>query len=337
MTSYCAGAREVIIEYTHTEPDKVGAAGTVYCANNGGNLTYEWVENLQFRRYFDVGYYGNGDDRGCGEEYGYICSGYKLDSLGLEFEEVNNGWAIPVSPDSPGVYAFAVGYQKDVVDLLLETRDLTDPRFAARGLDFTPRLPPSPTVGGALYRMSSCSRNYPSSRRPALGINSRDTFRWGNPSKWYLSIKENGQEIHQYGSPDAGFDGTGNPGFNPPNRTITYQPSTTFNRRYTIRKTSLASEIRASTEPFNGIRYSSSDPRFYLGAPRLRLNFEEYLNDEETGIGILADVLSGGVPIPADIRVTCVGACPPDTCAVDCGTHYCCYGSDGIARDSFPK
>ena len=29
--------------------------------------------------------------------------------------------------------------------------------------------------------------------------------------------------------------------------------------------------------------------------------------------------------------------CPPNTCKVDCDTHYCCYGSDGIAVSSFEK
>ena len=29
--------------------------------------------------------------------------------------------------------------------------------------------------------------------------------------------------------------------------------------------------------------------------------------------------------------------CPENTCKVDCGTHYCCYGSDGIAVSSFEK
>lgn len=29
--------------------------------------------------------------------------------------------------------------------------------------------------------------------------------------------------------------------------------------------------------------------------------------------------------------------CPPNTCKVDCGNVYCCYGSDGIAVSSFSK
>lgn len=29
--------------------------------------------------------------------------------------------------------------------------------------------------------------------------------------------------------------------------------------------------------------------------------------------------------------------CPPGTCQVDCGSVYCCYGSDGIAVSSFAK
>lgn len=33
----------------------------------------------------------------------------------------------------------------------------------------------------------------------------------------------------------------------------------------------------------------------------------------------------------------CLGGCPPGTCQVDCGSVYCCYGSDGIAVSSFSK
>ena len=36
----------------------------------------------------------------------------------------------------------------------------------------------------------------------------------------------------------------------------------------------------------------------------------------------------------------CIGdtdQCPENTCEVDCGTHICCYGSDGVAVHSFVK
>ena len=36
-------------------------------------------------------------------------------------------------------------------------------------------------------------------------------------------------------------------------------------------------------------------------------------------------------------EVTLIGVCPPNTCEIDCGTHVCCYGSDGIAVFSFEK
>lgn len=32
-----------------------------------------------------------------------------------------------------------------------------------------------------------------------------------------------------------------------------------------------------------------------------------------------------------------IDECPPDTCTVDCNSHYCCYGSDGISIHSFEK
>lgn len=40
------------------------------------------------------------------------------------------------------------------------------------------------------------------------------------------------------------------------------------------------------------------------------------------------------------IETECViqtNQCPENTCEVDCGTHICCYGSDGIAVHSFEK
>ncbi len=36
-------------------------------------------------------------------------------------------------------------------------------------------------------------------------------------------------------------------------------------------------------------------------------------------------------------EVAFVGVCLPDTCEVDCGTHICCYGSDGITTYSYLK
>ena len=40
-----------------------------------------------------------------------------------------------------------------------------------------------------------------------------------------------------------------------------------------------------------------------------------------------------------DIQIKCPNAdeCPEGTCKVDCGSVYCCYGSDGIAVSSFEK
>lgn len=35
--------------------------------------------------------------------------------------------------------------------------------------------------------------------------------------------------------------------------------------------------------------------------------------------------------------LTCEGGCPPNSCEVDCGDKYCCYGSDGIAVTSYLK
>lgn len=43
-----------------------------------------------------------------------------------------------------------------------------------------------------------------------------------------------------------------------------------------------------------------------------------------------------------NVSVECIteppdDSCPENTCQVDCGTHYCCYGSDGIAVHSYLK
>lgn len=40
------------------------------------------------------------------------------------------------------------------------------------------------------------------------------------------------------------------------------------------------------------------------------------------------------------VQTDCIGQddqCPENTCEVDCHTHICCYGSDGIAVHSFDK
>ena len=43
--------------------------------------------------------------------------------------------------------------------------------------------------------------------------------------------------------------------------------------------------------------------------------------------------------LPPQYTISCgiTDQCPPDSCEVDCGTHICCYGSDGIAVHSFNK
>ena len=90
-------------------------------------------------------------------------------------------------------------------------------------------------------------------------------------------------------------------------------------------------------EPWSATRYSPSDRRIYLGGQRYRMVFEEIDKQGEIVRDFPTDILSGGVPAPEDLQITCSGYCPPNTCPVDCGTHICCYGSDGITTYSYLK
>ena len=57
--SFCLGAKRYTVRYTHTEPDKLSFSGSgqVYCPINGGRLSAEWIEHIEARRYFDIGYF----------------------------------------------------------------------------------------------------------------------------------------------------------------------------------------------------------------------------------------------------------------------------------------
>jgi hypothetical protein len=72
------------------------------------------------------------------------------------------------------------------------------------------------------------------------------------------------------------------------------------------------------------VPYSSPPP--YVNSPCI---LRAYLE------GVLVfNQLFDGCPY---VEVVDQPVCPPDTCEVDCGTHVCCYGSDGVSVFSFSK
>ena len=334
---YCQGAREAIIEWEHTEPDRVQGGGNIYVPNNGGDLTYEWVENLQFRRYFIVGVYSIGNVPNCGLEGGYIAGYYKHNSLGLELARKGNGWAIPWDSETLEYDCYANARGKNGVDELIQGATASEEGYLIPPGDETIFNPPGIFTGRQLYYVASCTNDTPRGSEEALSIGSGSVFRSNNRARYYLSIKENEQEIHQYGSPDTGFVGSGQFAWDEPTRAINFYPGYTETRTANITKSSPNSIIKLTTEPYTSVWDTIINGGWYVGVPRTRYNFKEFLDGEETGRAIFAGVVSGGVPVPSELNVTCVALCPEGTCTVDCGTHYCCYGSDGVAVESVPK
>ena len=71
-------------------------------------------------------------------------------------------------------------------------------------------------------------------------------------------------------------------------------------------------------------------------------DFLTITNTPENGFNLIAQICSiPGCP-PPEYQVICdcdsnCESCPDGTCAVECGDHVCCYGSDGIAVSSIKK
>ena len=336
----CVGAKKFTVSYTHREPDQSGISGVGqdYSPLNGGTLSYEWIENLQYRRYFDVGYYAEGDSRGCGITYAFICGYYSYYSLGQEYVFENNRWYML---DGQTKRYLRTGLKEDVDFLAAIEEPNTEEYFYYVRDNIISSSYGDLGSSLTLYKVANCTRDYPSNTAATLSYTKIKTCRAVYPpSKWYLSIKEDGQEIHQYGSPEAGFDGSGQPPWNEPsgvNRQVIYQPSTTSFKSYSYNKLPKNSAITVSTEPYSAIRYSPSDPRFYIGAPRQKIVVQEIDATGNVLIERSTDVLSGGVSLPEDMEITCEGYCPENTCEVDCGIHFCCYDSNGITIESFAK
>ncbi len=360
--SFCSGARRYTVRYTHTEPDKLSFSGSgqVYCPINGGRLSAEWIENIAAQQYFDLGYFENGSTGACGESWGYFCGYYGQSAVGTEYLEDGQRTYKPYSVDDSNVAGdgysqgdattkvYAGLYQRDIVDIVFETDNITDQRLINQwGTLFTGGGVLS--AGSALYKFDQCTprdrpfhlgggRYYPSGTYPSLGILETRTYRANKDSLWYASIKENGNEIFVYGEKPGATRGTAYPDFlPPPNRQIQLTPSTSFPVEITYTKSLRDSSIYIETEPFNGSRYSSSDRRVYIGGDRFRLRFVERDSNGNYISGTGSQyILSGGVPIPEDFEFICE-FCPQNTCAVDCGDKICCYGSDGIATDFYYK
>ena len=56
-------------------------------------------------------------------------------------------------------------------------------------------------------------------------------------------------------------------------------------------------------------------------------------------LSVIAQVCSSCNCDAPDYQITCdfTEDCPPNTCKVDCVTHFCCYNSEGISLKSIPK
>lgn len=360
--TYCQGVTEYTVKFTHTEPDKVSfqGSGQVYCPINGGRLSAEWIENLAARRYFDLGYYRNAAEKACGQIRGCFCGFYSGSTVGTGFLEDGQRRYKPYALSSPTpleqgyisgdptTKVYAIGYTKEIVDIVFENDDITDYRlFDGWGTLFTGTGISSSS--NALYKFNNCTPRdrpdhlgggtyYPIGNSPSLGILETRTYRGNRNSLWYGSIKENGQEIHVYGEKPGTTQGTAAPDFlPPPNKQIQLTPSVDIPVEITYQKNLKDSSIFIEIEPYTASRYSSSDRRIYIGGDRFRIRFVE--RDAEgnyiSGTGS-PYVLSGGVPVPDDFEFICKG-CPENTCAVDCGDKICCYGGDGIAVHYYEK
>ncbi len=303
-------------------------------------------ESLPFRRYFDIGHFTQGDSRACGVTYAFICGYYSYFVLGQEYVFENNKWYMVDN----AVRRYLRSTSKNDVDFLAAIEDQNTEEYY-NYVDRNIFSSSSGNLGSSLtlHKVPNCTRDYPSNSSATLNYTKLATCRGINPAKWYLSIEENGTEIHQYGSPESGFDGSGTPPWGEPsatNKRVIYQPSTSVQKSFSFTKTQLESGIKLFLQPWNATRYSSSDQRFYIGGQRYRMVFQEIDEQGEIIWTFPTDILSGGVGIPEDLNITCVGICPPDTCPVDCGDlseaealrdRICCYGSNGIATYSYLK
>ena len=350
--SFCSGARRYTVRYTHTEPDKLSFSGSgqVYCPINGGTLTGEWIENIDYRRYFDIGYFTVGAEGiACGDTWAYVTTYFTESSLGIDYAIEDDYWYKPFAENSEEkVYPSVIN--KDFVDLIFEKNNYLDPEITNQYGGFILSGESNRRLGsGRLIKFDECTPRdrpfhlgggtyYPISSFPALDIGAPTTFRANRNSLWYASIKENGNEIFVFGEKPGFTRGTGYPDFlPPPNRQIQLTSSNSFTVELTFEKWQRESSIHIELEPYNPWRYSSSDRRVYIGGDRFRLYFVErdYNGNYINGIPS-PHLLSGGVTMPEDFEFICIG-CPTNTCAVDCGDKICCYGSDGIATNFYYK
>ncbi len=78
---------------------------------------------------------------------------------------------------------------------------------------------------------------------------------------------------------------------------------------------------------------SKSELRRFLAYQPVVENITFQVKDNGT---VVYNRTANTVPV---ITTECVseGGCPPDTCEVDCGTHICCYNSEGISVFNYNK
>ena len=101
-------------------------------------------------------------------------------------------------------------------------------------------------------------------------------------------------------------------------------PSSTEDKTYTYIKNNRNNGIRLS---INSLDSNGKRKEFKIEEVNITTNqVVRWRRIEDSSIGIVKNY-----------SLTCEGGCPSNTCEVDCGDKYCCYGSDGIAVTSYLK
>lgn len=330
----CIGEEQVIIDYqlffyerisfgveSRRYDPSAGFSGTAY-GRNKGSLTYQVVEIPQLRRYHSVGSHQH-----CGGT-GYWITNHtgEIEGSAVQYTNWQNreAWGFPSS-----IYPYAVGVfggiPQEIVDAWLAN---------GTGWKSFSGYPPVTYIG-------QCPENPPYSSTAALSVSLLGTFQ-EYVSYWDLLIYEDGNIIFSRSDPEReqpyGFDeyadyliGSGenrwgspeeiNPDTGRSNLTITSFPSRVESRSFTYTKRNRS----------NGIRLVD-----YANGAGADFRVEERTTTTNSYAGG-AIIYRNGIAGIDGYWTSCDLECPPDTCAVDCDTHICCYDSNGIAVFSFEK
>ena len=281
---------------------------------NGGTMSYRIEEDIPQRKYIKIGTFISGHyvDSGCGETRYFL---------------VNN---VPHPAKDKGIEIFSgevplLGINGvDHLDQAISRVARTTPKHVydswvanENGFEGNSDFAPLLKVDECLPRNAV---QYYYIR--ALSAEVTHTFR-KHYSVWNVLVFEDGQEIYR------GFSttGRGNNNWEAPTDILVVKK---FDKTDIIGKETLQKQ-RTDT----GVRF--------INVPDTETNdtFVVLQEVDPTDYTVLQEVFlyktRGGLPAP-EVTITCINKfCPPNTCAVDCGDHICCYGSDGISQFSYLK